>query len=78
MDVTATAIPEELQSDPAKGRCVLTGQCRCQLLLWKEGEYATAETVFPFRYEFDDTPRGGPSAPPPPTTRLSRIALPET
>lgn len=65
MDVTATAIPEELQSDPAKGRCVLTGQCRCQLLLWKEGEYATAETVFPFRYEFDDTPRGGPSTPPP-------------
>ena len=57
MDVTASAIPEELQSDPAKGRCVLTGQCRCHMLLWKEGEYTTAETVFPFRYEFDGTPR---------------------
>ena len=53
-DVTASAIPEELTADPAKGRCVLTGKCRCHLLLVKDGEYAAAELALPFRYEFDD------------------------
>jgi hypothetical protein len=54
VDITATALPEELTADPAKGRCVLTGKCRCHLLLVKDGEYASAELELPFRYEFDD------------------------
>ncbi len=54
MDVTATAIPEGLTADPAKGRCVLTGVCRCHLLLLREGEYTAADMELPFRYEFDD------------------------
>ena len=53
-DVTATAIPEALTADPAKGRLVLTGKCRCHLLLLKDGEYTPAELELPFRYEFDD------------------------
>ncbi len=53
-DVTATAVPEELTADAAKGRCVLTGKCRCHLLLLREGEYTAAEMELPFRYEFDD------------------------
>ncbi len=54
VDVTAAAVPEGLTADPAKGRCLLTGKCRCHLLLLKENEYATAELELPFRYEFDD------------------------
>jgi hypothetical protein len=53
-DITATAIPEELMTDPSKGRCVLTGKCRCHLLLLRDGEYSPAEMELPFRYEFDD------------------------
>lgn len=53
-DVTAAAIPQELTADPARGRCLLTGKCRCQLLLQREEEYSTAEVELPFRYEFDD------------------------
>ena len=54
VDVTATAFPEELTADPNKGRCLLTGKCRCHLLLLKDGDYTTAELELPFRYEFDD------------------------
>lgn len=54
VDVTATATPEELTADPAKGRLVLTGKCRCHLLLLRNGEYTAAEMELPFRYEFDD------------------------
>lgn len=53
-DVTATAIPETLTADPAKGRCILAGTCRCHLLLLREGEYAFASMTLPFRYEFDE------------------------
>ncbi len=53
VDITATATPEELSTDPAKGRCVLTGKCRCHLLLLRDGEYSPAEMELPFRYEFD-------------------------
>ncbi|MBP3666947.1 MAG: hypothetical protein J6K29_07840 [Clostridia bacterium] len=53
-DITATALPDALTADPAKGRCVLTGTCRCHLLLLRDGEFTTAEPVIPFRYEFDD------------------------
>lgn len=53
-DVTAVAMPEELTADTAKGRCLLTGKCRCHLLLVKDGEYASADMTLPFRYEFDD------------------------
>ena len=59
-DVTAVAIPEELTAIPDKGRCLLTGKCRCHLLLQKDGELSAAEVELPFRYEFDDMnlPRG--------------------
>ena len=53
-DVIAVAMPEELTADTAKGRCLLTGKCRCHLLLVKDGEYASADMTLPFRYEFDD------------------------
>ncbi len=53
-DVTAAAMPEELTADAAKGRCLLTGKCRCHLLLLKDGEYTSADMTLPFRYEFDD------------------------
>ena len=56
VDVTATATPEELTTDPAKGRCLLTGKCRFHLLLQKDGEYGATEVELPFRYEFDDAP----------------------
>lgn len=55
VDITATAIPEGLTADPAKSRCVLTGKCRCHLILLRDGEYAIAEPELPFRYEFDDS-----------------------
>ena len=55
VDVTATATPETLSADPDKGRCVLSGTCRAQLLLLRDGEYASSEMTVPFRYEFDDT-----------------------
>ncbi|MBQ4111160.1 MAG: LysM peptidoglycan-binding domain-containing protein [Clostridia bacterium] len=54
VDVSATAIPEELVSDPGKLRSVLTGKCRCHLLLLRDGEYTAADMELPFRYEFDD------------------------
>ena len=54
VDLTATATPEALTSDHAKGRCLLTGTCRCHLLLLRDGEYASADMELPFRYEFDD------------------------
>ncbi len=57
-DVTATAIPESLVSDAAKGRCVLNGTCRCHLLLLRDGEYAAADMELPFRYEFEDSSLG--------------------
>lgn len=53
-DVTAVAVPEGLTADTSKGRCVLTGTCRCHLLLLRDGEYASADMELPFRYEFDD------------------------
>ena len=56
VDVTATAIPEELKMDADKGRCLLVGKCRFQLLLQKDGEFSNAEVELPFRYEFDDLP----------------------
>lgn len=54
VDVIASAAPEELIADPDKGRCILTGKCRCHLLLLRDGEYASADMELPFRYEFDD------------------------
>ncbi len=51
MDVTATAFPEALTADPEKNRYVLTGRCRVHLLTHREGEYASNEVEFPFRYE---------------------------
>lgn len=54
VDVTATAVPETLTAEPAKGRCVLTGKCRCHLLLLRDGEYTASDMELPFRYEFDD------------------------
>lgn len=56
VDVTAAATPEELTTDPDKGRCLLTGKCRFHLLLQKDGEYNAAEVELPFRYEFDHAP----------------------
>ena len=54
VDVTATAETEAMTVDPAKGRCLLTGACRCHLLLLRDGEYTAADMVLPYRYEFDD------------------------
>ena len=56
VDVTATATPEELSCDSAKGRCLLTGKCHFHLILQKDGEYSTTEVELPFRYEFDQAP----------------------
>ena len=53
VDITAAALPEALTAAPAKGRCILTGLCRCHLLLLRDGEYSPAEVTLPFRYEFD-------------------------
>ena len=53
-DVTVTALPQELMTDPGKGRCVLTGTTRWHLLLLRDGEYASADMELPFRYEFED------------------------
>lgn len=53
VDVTATATPESLSVDTAKGRCLLTGTCACHLLLLRDGEYTSADITLPFRYEFD-------------------------
>ena len=54
VDVTAAAFPEALTTDTERGRCILTGKCRCHLLLLKDGEYASADMELPFRYEFED------------------------
>lgn len=53
IDVTATAFPEDLAVDTDRNRCVLSGRCRVQLLLYREGEYTTAELDLPFHYEKD-------------------------
>ncbi len=55
VDVTATATPESLTVDAARGRCVLSGNCAAHLLLLRDGEYGSADMTLPFRYEFDDT-----------------------
>ena len=67
VDITATASPEELTVEAAKGRCYLSGNCRCHLLLMRDGEYASADMELPFRYEFDDPAilRGGTDQPVP-------------
>ncbi len=51
IDVTATAYPEALTADPAKSKCTLTGHCRVQLLLFRDGEYSSTTLELPFRYE---------------------------
>ncbi|MBE6558984.1 MAG: hypothetical protein E7661_08285 [Ruminococcaceae bacterium] len=53
VDVTAVAYPEDLSADPEKRRCILTGRCHVHAILFREGEYATTEMDFPFRYEKD-------------------------
>ncbi len=53
VDVTAVATPEVLSTDSERGRCVLTGTCRAQLLLDHDGEYTAGTLTLPFRYEFD-------------------------
>lgn len=58
MDVTATAYPEAITADTAKDRCILTGRCRVHLLLYREGEYTSAEMELPFRYEKEGGLRG--------------------
>lgn len=62
VDVVATATPEELICD--KGRYILIGTCRCQLLLHRQGEYSNAELTLPFRYE-TNAPCDGGDAPVP-------------
>ncbi len=54
-DITAFATPEDVICD--KGRYILTGTCKCQLLLSRGGEYSSTELSFPFRYETDTTTR---------------------
>lgn len=54
VDVTAVALPTELTVD--KNRYVLSGVCRCHLLLHRDGEYASAEMELPFRYEAEGRP----------------------
>lgn len=51
VDILASAQPEAVSCD--RGRCVLSGTCRFQLLLCRAGEWSTAEVVRPFRYECD-------------------------
>ena len=51
VDILASAQPETVSC--SKGRAVLSGTCRFQLLLCKAGEWSTAEIVRPFRYECD-------------------------
>jgi len=60
VDVCAVATPEALAYDPAKERCVLSGTCRAQLLLLRDGEYGSADMALPFRYEFDARAGGAP------------------
>ena len=51
VDILASAQPETVSC--SKGRAVLSGTCRFQLLLCKAGEWSTTEIVRPFRYECD-------------------------
>lgn len=57
LDAVASAVPEALVCE--KGRYLLTGSCRCQLLLYRQGEYSSAEMTLPFRYETDLPARAG-------------------
>ena len=56
IDAVATPYAEALAVD--RGRGVLTGRCRCHLLLTKDGEYTSAEIELPFRYETDAAVEG--------------------
>ncbi|MBQ5725556.1 MAG: LysM peptidoglycan-binding domain-containing protein [Clostridia bacterium] len=58
VDMTATATPEELRSDSARGRCILTGTCHACLLLARDGEYSVSHVDLPFRYEFESAEMG--------------------
>ena len=62
-DVTMEAFPLELTADGDKGRMKLSGICRCHLLLLRDGEYASAEQEFPFRYEIDSRSVAGDALP---------------
>lgn len=62
VDVSAVAFPEAVTADPDKNRCVLSGRCRVQLLLFRDGEYTASELEFPFRYEKDGIPMGSLTA----------------
>ncbi len=54
MDVSAVALPTELIME--KNRYILSGVCRCHLLLLRDGEYTSTEMELPFRYEAEGRP----------------------
>lgn len=56
LDVSGTAYPDEVTVYPDQDRCVMSGKCRYQLLLLRDGEYAGAEIELPFRYEIEGVP----------------------
>lgn len=51
VDILASAQPEAVSC--SRGRGVLTGDCHFQLLLYRGGDWNTAEVTLPFRYEFE-------------------------
>ena len=61
VDIQAAALPESVSC--SKGRSVLSGTCRFQLLLCRAGDWSTAEVTLPFRYECD-LPVGADAAQP--------------
>lgn len=61
VDIQAAALPESVSC--SKGRSVLSGTCRFQLLLCRAGDWSMAEVSLPFRYE-SDLPVGADAAQP--------------
>ncbi|MBQ8441293.1 MAG: DUF3794 domain-containing protein [Clostridia bacterium] len=51
LDICATPVVTDLECE--KGKTLLTGKCRCHVILSGEGELSAQEFEIPFRYETD-------------------------
>lgn len=49
--VDVSMIPVQLNTECDKGRLILTGKCRCHVILLGKEEYGAQELEIPFRYE---------------------------
>lgn len=60
--IDSCALPVSVTAQVERGRMILSGVCRVQLLLLEDGEYIVRELEAPFRYETDGSALPGEEA----------------